>query len=169
MTDIDSNNNEQPRLYTEIQVLELLQHLKNEDHYKREVSKYYNEEWTMAEDINKSFLLNLKAVTTDTAQVVNLLDETIKSAKDLPSIPRPKESTSKREAFITDFVETTIKQLFNWEACEQQPVTAPQEEEEEDGTVTMEEDITSQVDDDVGSSPPDNNKNNEKFQDGFVS
>ncbi|KAG1164687.1 hypothetical protein G6F36_013772 [Rhizopus arrhizus] len=136
----------------------------------------------MAENINKSFLLNLKAVTTDTTQVVNCkrlaihswaqvrqLDEDTKSyATKTLEIPQSirhletRESTSKREDFIPDFVETTIKQLFNWEACEQQPVTAPQEEEEEDGTVIMEEDIASQVDDDVGSSPPDNNRNNEK-------
>ncbi|KAG1138403.1 hypothetical protein G6F37_011356 [Rhizopus arrhizus] len=81
MTDTDDSNNEQPRLYTETQVVNLLQHPRNEEqtanqrareegdlplditsfldsltkkqyldnfkHYKREVSKYYNEEWTV--------------------------------------------------------------------------------------------------------------------------
>ena len=48
------------------------QHLDNFKCYKREVSKYYNEEWTVTEDINKSFLPNLKAFTVDTTQVVNV-------------------------------------------------------------------------------------------------
>ncbi|KAG1344573.1 hypothetical protein G6F62_004434 [Rhizopus arrhizus] len=48
------------------------QHLDKFKRYKREVSKYYNEEWTVTEDINKSFLPNLKAFTVDTTQVVNV-------------------------------------------------------------------------------------------------
>ncbi|KAG1639576.1 hypothetical protein G6F44_007697 [Rhizopus delemar] len=47
------------------------QHQDNFKRYKREISKYYHEEWTMAEEINKSFIPKLKQFTVDTTQVVN--------------------------------------------------------------------------------------------------
>ena len=47
------------------------QHQDNFKRYKREISKYHREEWTVAEEINKSFLPKLKQFTVDTTQVVN--------------------------------------------------------------------------------------------------
>ncbi|KAG1042355.1 hypothetical protein G6F43_011925 [Rhizopus delemar] len=47
------------------------QHQDNFKRYKREISKYYHEEWTVAEEINKSFIPKLKQFTVDTTQVVN--------------------------------------------------------------------------------------------------
>lgn len=47
------------------------QHLDNFKRYKRDVSNYYNEEWTIPEEINKSFIPKLKNYTVDTTQVVN--------------------------------------------------------------------------------------------------
>ncbi|KAG0810222.1 hypothetical protein G6F17_008310 [Rhizopus arrhizus] len=47
------------------------QHQDNFKRYKREISKYHHEEWTVAEEINKSFLPKLKQFTVDTTQVVN--------------------------------------------------------------------------------------------------
>ncbi|KAI8081800.1 uncharacterized protein B0P05DRAFT_586344 [Gilbertella persicaria] len=39
--------------------------------YKRDVTKYHHDEWTIAEEINKSFIPKLKHYTVDTTQVVN--------------------------------------------------------------------------------------------------
>jgi hypothetical protein len=47
------------------------QHQDNFKRYKREISKYHHEEWTVAEEINKSFLPKLKQYTVGTTQVVN--------------------------------------------------------------------------------------------------
>ncbi|KAG1174212.1 hypothetical protein G6F36_011269 [Rhizopus arrhizus] len=47
------------------------QHLDNFKRYKRDISKYYHNEWTVGEEINKSFLPKLKNHTVDTTQVVN--------------------------------------------------------------------------------------------------
>ncbi|KAG1258167.1 hypothetical protein G6F68_008917 [Rhizopus microsporus] len=103
MTDTIINN--EPRTYTEEEVIELLrriktaeqaetqkareerelplgitssldkptrqQHQDNFKRYKREVTKYHHDEWTVAEEINKSFIPKLKQYTVDTTQVVN--------------------------------------------------------------------------------------------------
>ncbi|KAG1144717.1 hypothetical protein G6F37_004799 [Rhizopus arrhizus] len=37
----------------------------------REISKYYNEKWTVGEEINKSLIPKLKNYIVDTTQVVN--------------------------------------------------------------------------------------------------
>ncbi|KAG0753321.1 hypothetical protein G6F60_012744 [Rhizopus arrhizus] len=47
------------------------QHQDNFKRYKREVTKYHHDEWTVAEEINKSFIPKLKQYTVDTTQVVN--------------------------------------------------------------------------------------------------
>ncbi|KAG1147625.1 hypothetical protein G6F37_003917 [Rhizopus arrhizus] len=47
------------------------QHQDNSNRYKREISKYHHEEWTVAEEINQSFLPKLKQYTVGTTQVVN--------------------------------------------------------------------------------------------------
>lgn len=39
--------------------------------FKRELSKYHDEEWTVGEEINKPLILKLKSYTVDTTQVVN--------------------------------------------------------------------------------------------------
>lgn len=101
MTD---STNEQPRMYTEEEVLQLFQRFRDEEktinqqtreerplpldittyleestplqiqenfkRFKRELSKYQDEEWTVGEEINKSLIPKLKSYTVDTAQVV---------------------------------------------------------------------------------------------------
>lgn len=47
------------------------QHQDNFKRYKREITKYHHEEWTVAEEINRSFIPKLKQYTVDTTQVVN--------------------------------------------------------------------------------------------------
>ncbi|PHZ12371.1 uncharacterized protein RHIMIDRAFT_284748, partial [Rhizopus microsporus ATCC 52813] len=47
------------------------QHQDNFKRYKREITKYHHDEWTVAEEINKSFIPKLKQYTVDTTQVVN--------------------------------------------------------------------------------------------------
>lgn len=47
------------------------QHQDNFKRYKRELTKYHHDEWTVAEEINKSFIPKLKQYTVDTTQVVN--------------------------------------------------------------------------------------------------
>ena len=47
------------------------QHQENFKLYKREISKYHHEEWTMGEEINKSFIPKLKNYTVDSTQVIN--------------------------------------------------------------------------------------------------
>jgi polyhydroxyalkanoate synthesis regulator phasin len=103
MTDTIINN--EPRTYTEEEVIELLrriktaeqaetqkareerelplgitsslnkltkqQHQDNFKRYKREVTKYRHDEWTVTEEINKAFIPKLKQYTVDTIQVVN--------------------------------------------------------------------------------------------------
>ncbi|ORE12139.1 hypothetical protein BCV72DRAFT_219027, partial [Rhizopus microsporus var. microsporus] len=39
--------------------------------YKRAITKCHHDEWTVAEEINKSFIPKLKQYTVDTTQVVN--------------------------------------------------------------------------------------------------
>jgi polyhydroxyalkanoate synthesis regulator phasin len=41
--------------------------------YKRDLSKYHHEEWTVGEEINKSLIPKLKYYTVDTAQVVSTI------------------------------------------------------------------------------------------------
>ncbi|KAI9478783.1 MAG: hypothetical protein EXX96DRAFT_483738, partial [Benjaminiella poitrasii] len=38
----------------------------------RESSKYHHEEWTMVEEINKTFLIKVEQFTISTTQVVNV-------------------------------------------------------------------------------------------------
>jgi regulator of replication initiation timing len=47
-----------------------LQIHENFKRYKRDLAKYYDEEWTTGEEVNKSLIPKLKAYTVDTAQVV---------------------------------------------------------------------------------------------------
>ncbi|KAG2195369.1 hypothetical protein INT47_004477, partial [Mucor saturninus] len=47
------------------------QHQDNFKRYKRDVTKYHHNEWTIVEEINKSFLPKLRHYTVDTTQVVN--------------------------------------------------------------------------------------------------
>ncbi|KAG1035021.1 hypothetical protein G6F43_013310 [Rhizopus delemar] len=49
------------------------QHFDNFKRYKRDLSKYNNEEWTVGEEINRSFIPKLKNHTVDTTQVVNVV------------------------------------------------------------------------------------------------
>jgi hypothetical protein len=48
------------------------QHQENFKRYKRDLGKYSHEEWTMGEEINKSFTQKLKNYTVDTTHVVNV-------------------------------------------------------------------------------------------------
>lgn len=41
--------------------------------YKRDLSKYHHDDWTVGEEINKPLLLNLKNYTMDTTQAVNAI------------------------------------------------------------------------------------------------
>ncbi|KAI8881652.1 hypothetical protein K501DRAFT_295707 [Backusella circina FSU 941] len=84
----DNQSNNEQRTFTEQEVFELLrqlpveitstlenntqqQHQENFKRYRRDISKYHNEEWTVAEEVNKSLLPKLKHYTVDTTQVVN--------------------------------------------------------------------------------------------------
>ncbi|KAI8885341.1 hypothetical protein K501DRAFT_270919 [Backusella circina FSU 941] len=58
-------------ILTLLEVAKKNEQQENFELYKRDFSRYHNEDWTVAEDINKSFIPKLKHFNVDTNQIVN--------------------------------------------------------------------------------------------------